>query len=610
MPNLSGFERNLYRDLNRGLSVYRDQPSRTIGLHIADKTFAKTRFTSHIGFLSKCLRRNVIPNGFLFSFHAMKHEQNHSTGYRNQVNAVLRRSSSRLMLVAIQSMQRRCQTLTTEINRFRDELKNECSVEEYRQISSIIHNLNSDLYNFLKAGKSEKLNALINSTSLSSENDIDSVPEATTSKLVVTIPDDLQLTDPERSVLSKGLSYIPVKPWTDEYDTKADCERFYRRLRLTAHFDANPSEPSSVDSQPASVDESEDKSFESLKHKPSNWTPPPGRLNKTNLTKEEIAALASLRRRDDIVIKLADKGGAVVVWARQLYVQEAERHLSDANFYRQLSHDHTNEYNERVQVVVKEAIQSRELPASASNLIVDQPRTSKFYLLPKIHKPGNPGRPIVSACNCPTELIVTYLDQITTPSVHNLPSFVKDTNHMLQIAESFRFPELTNYVFTMDVKSLYTVIPNRDGLLALEHFLNKRSVLQPPTHTLLRLAELVLTLNTFAFNGNYYEQVGGVAMGSRLGPNYACLFMGHIEEQIFEQYPGRTPDLFKRYIDDIMGAASCSKREIEDFCIICEQFPSEFEIHVVHFRRSGVVLRPLYQTFRASADNNHPLQGN
>ncbi|KAL9983865.1 hypothetical protein ACROYT_G006108 [Oculina patagonica] len=97
----------------------------------------------------------------------------------------------------------------------------------------------------------------------------------------------------------------------------------------------------------------------------------------------------------------------------------------------------------------------------------------------------------------------------------------------------------------MDVKSLYTVIPNKDGLLALEHFLDKRSVLQPPTHTLLRLAELVLTLNTFTFNGNYDEQVGGVAMGSRFGPNYACLFMGHIEEQIFEQYPGRTPDLFK-----------------------------------------------------------------
>ena len=141
--------------------------------------------------------------------------------------------------------------------------------------------------------------------------------------------------------------------------------------------------------------------------------------------------------------------------------------------------------------------------------------------------------PIVSACNCPTELIATYLDAITTPLVQNLPSYVKDTKHMLRITDSFRFHGEHNYVFTMDVKSLYTTIPNKDGLLALTHFLNKRPVPQPPTHTLVRLAELVLTLNTFSFNGKYYSQSGGVAMGSRLGPNYACLFMGHFEEQIF-----------------------------------------------------------------------------
>ena len=33
----------------------------------------------------------------------------------------------------------------------------------------------------------------------------------------------------------------------------------------------------------------------------------------------------------------------------------------------------------------------------------------------------------------------------------------------------------------------------------------------------------------------YYRQLGGVAVGSRFGPNYVCLFMGHIEEQISDQ---------------------------------------------------------------------------
>ena len=34
--------------------------------------------------------------------------------------------------------------------------------------------------------------------------------------------------------------------------------------------------------------------------------------------------------------------------------------------------------------------------------------TSCIYFLPKFHKPNNPGRLIVSACSCPTELISSY----------------------------------------------------------------------------------------------------------------------------------------------------------------------------------------------------------
>eukprot|EP00061_Rhincodon_typus_P000515 g11947.t1 len=52
-------------------------------------------------------------------------------------------------------------------------------------------------------------------------------------------------------------------------------------------------------------------------------------------------------------------------------------------------------------------ITSGDLPPTASNLIIPQPCTTCFYLLPKIHQSDCPGRPIVSACFCPTELILT-----------------------------------------------------------------------------------------------------------------------------------------------------------------------------------------------------------
>ena len=36
---------------------------------------------------------------------------------------------------------------------------------------------------------------------------------------------------------------------------------------------------------------------------------------------------------------------------------------------------------------------------------------------------------------------------------------------------------------------------------------------------------LYLTLNAFSFNGQYYRQIGGVAVGCKMGPNYARLFV-------------------------------------------------------------------------------------
>ena len=95
----------------------------------------------------------------------------------------------------------------------------------------------------------------------------------------------------------------------------------------------------------------------------------------------------------------------------------------------------------------------------------------------------------------------------------------------------------------MDIKSLYTIIPHKDGLRALKHFLNKRTHQDPPTDTHIRLAELVLTTNAFTFNNEAYLQTFGVTMGSKLGPLYACLFDGCQDELITQTYDAMPPTL-------------------------------------------------------------------
>ena len=47
----------------------------------------------------------------------------------------------------------------------------------------------------------------------------------------------------------------------------------------------------------------------------------------------ERSALHSLQKREDIIIKPADKGSAVVVMDREHYISEAERQLNDSTFF-------------------------------------------------------------------------------------------------------------------------------------------------------------------------------------------------------------------------------------------------------------------------------------
>ena len=119
---------------------------------------------------------------------------------------------------------------------------------------------------------------------------------------------------------------------------------------------------------------------------------------------------------------------------------------------------------------IQELITKQELPVTAQNLIITTPRTSCIYFKPKIHKPNNPGRPIVSACSCPTERISSYLDKVMTPIVKSLPLYIKDNNHALEIFRNFNFTGENKIIFTMDITSLYTVIPNNEGLQALKYF--------------------------------------------------------------------------------------------------------------------------------------------
>eukprot|EP00061_Rhincodon_typus_P012754 g38672.t1 len=99
----------------------------------------------------------------------------------------------------------------------------------------------------------------------------------------------------------------------------------------------------------------------------------------------------------------------------------------------------------------------------------------------------------------------------------------------------------------------------------------------PPTDTLICLTELVLTLNNFFLNSFYFLQTKRVPMGTDVHLSYACLFVGYVEQSLFCCYTGTIPHLFLRYIEDCIGAASCSHEELEQFINFTNNFHRNFK---------------------------------
>ena len=56
--------------------------------------------------------------------------------------------------------------------------------------------------------------------------------------------------------------------------------------------------------------------------------------------------------------------------------------------------------------------------------------------------------------------------------------------------------------------------------------------------------------NSFKFNGKFYAQVAGTAMGTKMAPNYAILYMADFEQSLLAK-PALQPLCWWRFIDDI-----------------------------------------------------------
>ena len=276
------------------------------------------------------------------------------------------------------------------------------------------------------------------------------------------------------------------------------------------------------------------------------------RKNHHNLGKDEKKAITELTNKPDIIIKPADKGSGTVIMDLCDYIDEANSQLSNEKHYKQVPSDPSPHIRANITRELKYLTLLGILKENMVKWLIPPTSTpARFYMLPKIHKRliKPPGRPIMSANGHITERLSEYVDLHLKAHVPKIKSYIKDTQHLLGILKDTQVTSESIFV-SFDVSALYTNIPHDEGISAINNFLT--------THTnpsiarrISSLTKLVLENNNFTFNDNHYIQVSGTAMGTKMAPSYANIFMAEFEETHTPQAPCK-PVFWKRFIDDIL----------------------------------------------------------
>ena len=159
-------------------------------------------------------------------------------------------------------------------------------------------------------------------------------------------------------------------------------------------------------------------------------------------------------------------------------------------------------------------------------------------------------RPILCAINTPTYHLAKFFVKILEPHTKN--SFTAGDS--FTFGDDVRKQNSNLFMSSLDVDALFTNIPLEETIdicveLVFANDETCNGLNREDFRTLLSLA----TKESFIlFNGQYYQQIDGVAMGSPIGPTLANIFLCYHEEKWLSNCPTDfKPLYYKRFVDDV-----------------------------------------------------------
>ena len=336
--------------------------------------------------------------------------------------------------------------------------------------------------------------------------------KASTSKWVKNLS-DMPLTQAQRSLLAHGPNYAVIPKVTPKEEYIAAIEQACHKL------------------EEGKVDELRVEVKNLLKK---------AKTPRSNISREEFQAIKELKRDDSRIILTTDKGVVMVVFNKEDYIMKA-KHLLNQPTYRKMTEDPTSKQKARLikllrnikaQGGITEEQYKKMYPTGAG--------APKFYGLPKIHKQDTSLRPIVSSTGTVSYNTSKELARILKPLVGKSQHHLQNTKDFIQQIKDVKLQQ-DETIISYDVKALFTSVPIQPVLNIIKNRLEKDQQLQQRTSMsvsqITSLLEYCLRSTYFVFQGEYYEQLEGAAMGSPLSPIIANMYMEEFEIRALSTSP-------------------------------------------------------------------------
>jgi len=275
-------------------------------------------------------------------------------------------------------------------------------------------------------------------------------------------------------------------------------------------------------------------------------------INRRKVPTEDKLLLKAISflRSNDLIAKPADKNLGMTVMHIDWYTDQVFKHLNDDKTYLRLDTepDWVSIQSELTSVIRSSTYKVKE------HLSKTDFQPSQFYVMPKLHKTPVKTRPIVPGYCQITAKVSEYLAKTLQPVVDQYPWVLKSQTDFIKHIENTTFTRDMSLA-SFDVESLYTSIDIKKALRCIKGLLLSHFEL-PKVDFIINLLQWVLTNNYFQFQGNWYKQISGTAMGTSCAPQFANLYLIHFERLKFKKdsLSGKhwKTGIYYRYLDDII----------------------------------------------------------